>query len=188
MSLHCTLSRASPNLCNPTFQPVLRQGLVLHFPGWNSPLCWAPRCFVLAKPVQAAVGRKSETWWNTGMQPLLGEFPKILPSCWPKQQSESWGKGGDTWHPSKCETLRNEVTGGSCPSLLPVERHRAGVSVFSRIPVSCWHLPAEINCAKASQCSIFSAPHSPSRARGCSNHPIAEVLVGSAEPCSVWGC
>lgn len=33
MSLHCILSRASPNLCNPTFQPVLQQGLVLHFPG-----------------------------------------------------------------------------------------------------------------------------------------------------------
>lgn len=34
-------------------------------------------------------------------------------------------------------------------------RLRAGVLVFSSIPVSCWHLPAEINCSKASQCSIL---------------------------------
>lgn len=53
--------------------------------------------------------------WNTGIQLFLGEFPKILPSCWPEQQSESWGKGGDTWHPIKHKTFRKEVTGGSCP-------------------------------------------------------------------------
>lgn len=162
---------------------------MLHFPGMEfPPLSWASRCFVLTKPVQAAVGRKSETLWNTGRQQLPGEFPKVLCSCWPEQQSESWGMGGDTWHLSKHKTFRSEVTGGSCPSLLPVERFRAGVPVFSSIPASCWHLPAEINCSKASQCSIFSVPHSPSRVRGCSSHPIAEVLVGNTEPCSVGGC
>lgn len=114
MSLHCTLSRASPNLCDPTFQPVLQQGLVLHFPGVEFPPVLGIQMLVLIKPVQAAVGRKSETLWITGIQPFLGGFPKILPSCWPEQQSESWGKGGDTWHPSK--TFRSGVTEGSCPS------------------------------------------------------------------------
>lgn len=182
MSLLCTLSRASPNLCNPIFQPVLRQGLVLRFPGVGFPPELGIQMFCFdKKPVQAVVGRKSETLWNAGIQLLLGEFPKILPSCWPEQQSESWRKGGDTWHLSKHKAFRSEVTGGSCPSLLPVVRLRAGVPVFSSIPVSCWHLPAEINCSKASQCSIFSVPHSPSRARGCSSCPIAQVLVGSPQ-------
>lgn len=159
---------------------------MLRFPGLEIPPHWASRCFVLTKPVQAAVGRKTETLWNTGSQQFLGEFPKVLSSCWPEQQSESWGRGGDTWHLSK--TLRSERTGGSCPSLLPVVRLRAGVPVFSSISASCWHLPAEINHSKTSQFSIFSVPHCPSRARDCSSHLTAEVLVGSPEPCSVWGC
>lgn len=187
MSLHCTLSRASPNQSN-FFNLCCNRVWCYISQGWSSPLSWASRCFVLAKPVQAAVGRKSETLWNTGRQQFLGEFPKLLSSCWPEQQSESWGMGGDIWHLSKHKTFRSEVTAGSCPSLLPVVRLRPGVPVFSSILASCWHLSAEINCSKASQCSIFSVPHSPGRARGCSSRPIAEILVGNPEPCSVWGC
>lgn len=73
------------------------------------------------------------------MQPFLGDFPKnpifLLARAAAAQSSDSWEKGGGSWHLSK--TFRNKITGASCPSLLPAERHEAGVPMFSSIPVTC---------------------------------------------------
>lgn len=128
---------------------------------------------------------------SAGMQPFLGDCPKILPSCRPEQLRHSrvslgvLGKGEETWHLSK--TFRNKVTGSGCPDLLPAERHEAGLPVFSSIPVTCWHLPAEINCSKPRHSSVVSISRSARGVRGCSGHLVAENLVGSPEPLSVSG-
>lgn len=70
----------------------------------------------LARSVQTAVGRESETCGAQGCKRSSGAFQKSdLPagqsSC---NEPESWGKEGETWHLSK--TFRIKVTELGCPS------------------------------------------------------------------------
>lgn len=66
----------------------------------------------------------------------LSKSPTFLPArAAAAESNESWGKGRETWPLSK--TFRSKMTGVGHPSLLPAERHEAGVPMFPSIPVTC---------------------------------------------------